>query len=203
MAGSSRAGHFFLGNSLYDRQSSCAAGKALGCSMAVAAHALEFVLAYFAAKSIAVDSQCFRAAGLIAVAAFQHAANEFFLEFTDCFFEQDSPLDHHSDERFQLIFHDFTLRRRFGMDSSLGSVESVAGNALIGFSILIPRSRDNVGRQFGRRRLLIPTNLFEIIANVLFIERGLRLARHILIAGPESGGIGRQGLVNPDQLVTN
>jgi hypothetical protein len=76
----------------------------------VAADALEFVLAYFAAESIAVDSQRFRAAGLIALKAFQHTAYELFLEFTDCFLEQDSSLHHHSDQRFQLIFHDCTLR---------------------------------------------------------------------------------------------
>lgn len=79
-------------------------------SVAVAPYAFEFVFAYFAAKSIAMDSQGFRTAGLIALAAFQHTADELFLEFTDCFFEQDSSLDHHSDQRFQLIFHDCTLR---------------------------------------------------------------------------------------------
>jgi hypothetical protein len=79
-------------------------------SVAVAAHALEFVFAYFAAQRVAVDSQLFRATGLIALAAFQYTADKLFLEFTDRFFEQDSPLDHHSDQRFQLIFHVCTLR---------------------------------------------------------------------------------------------
>jgi hypothetical protein len=79
-------------------------------SAAVAAYAFEFVFAYFAAQRVAVDSQLFRAAGLIALAAFQNTADKLFLEFTDCFFEQDSSLDHHSDQRFQLIFHDCTLR---------------------------------------------------------------------------------------------
>ena len=78
--------------------------------MAVAAYALEFILAYFAAKRIAVDSQRLRAAGLIAFAALQHTADELFLEFTNRFFEQDSSLDHQSDQRFQLIFHVCTLR---------------------------------------------------------------------------------------------
>ncbi len=79
-------------------------------SVAVAAYAFEFVLAYFAAQRVAVNSQFFRAAGLIAFATFQHAADEFLLEFAHCLFEQDSSLDHHSDQRFQLIFHDCTLR---------------------------------------------------------------------------------------------
>jgi len=78
--------------------------------VAVAAHALKFVLAHFVAQRIAVDSQHFRAAGLIAVTAFQNTADEFFLKFPNGFFEQDSSLDHHSNQRFQLIFHDGTLR---------------------------------------------------------------------------------------------
>jgi len=78
--------------------------------VAVAAYALEFVLAYFAAKRIAVDSQGFGTAGLIAFAALEDTADELFFEFTDCLFEQDPSLDHHSDQRFQLIFHDCTLR---------------------------------------------------------------------------------------------
>jgi hypothetical protein len=78
--------------------------------MAVAAHAFEFVLSHFATECVSVDSQRFRAAGLIAITAFQDTANEFFLKFADCFLEQDSSLDHHSDQRFQLIFHDCTLR---------------------------------------------------------------------------------------------
>jgi hypothetical protein len=80
-------------------------------SVAVAAHAFKFVFAYFAAQRVAVDSQLFRASGLIPLAAFEHAADEFLLELADCFFEQDSSLDHHSDQRFQLIFHDCTLRK--------------------------------------------------------------------------------------------
>lgn len=79
-------------------------------SVAVASYALEFILAYFAAKRVAVDSQRLRAAGLIALAALQHTADKLSLEFTDCFFEQDSSLDHQSDQRFQLIFHVCTLR---------------------------------------------------------------------------------------------
>jgi hypothetical protein len=79
-------------------------------SVAVAAYTLEFVFAYFAAQRVAMDSQLFRATGLIALAAFQDTPDKLFLEFADCFFEQDSSLDHHSDQRFELIFHDCTLR---------------------------------------------------------------------------------------------
>ena len=79
-------------------------------SVTVAAYAFEFVFVYFAAQRVAVDSQLFRATGLIAFAALEHTADEFLLEFAHCLFEQDSSLDHHSDQRFQLIFHVCTLR---------------------------------------------------------------------------------------------
>ena len=124
MAGPSRAGHFYLRDLSYARvvtlagssprqaalQMAAPRGGERLASVTVAAHAFEFVFAYFAAQRVAVDSQLFRATGLIALAAFKHTADKLFLEFTDCFFEQDSSLDHHSDQRFQLIFHVCTLR---------------------------------------------------------------------------------------------
>ena len=78
--------------------------------MAVAAYVVELVLAYFAAQCVAVDSEGFRGTRLVAFTALQNAADKFLFEFNDCFFEQYSPLDHHSDQRFQLIFHVCTLR---------------------------------------------------------------------------------------------
>jgi hypothetical protein len=133
MAGPSRAGHFYLRDLSYARvvtlagssprqaegvmkgrqaalQMAAPRGGERLASVTVAAYAFEFIFAYFAAQRVAVDSQLFRATGLIALAAFKHTADKLFLEFTDCFFEQDSSLDHHSDQRFQLIFHVCTLR---------------------------------------------------------------------------------------------
>jgi hypothetical protein len=78
--------------------------------MAVAANVIEFVRIDLAAKGVTVDPEGFRGARLVAVAAFQNAPDKFFLEFNNRFFEQDSALDHDSDQRFQLIFHVCTLR---------------------------------------------------------------------------------------------
>jgi hypothetical protein len=71
---------------------------------------IQLILADFAAESVSVDSEGFGSAGLISVKAFQHTLDEFFFEFRNRFFEQDAPLNHHSYQRFQLIFHDCTLR---------------------------------------------------------------------------------------------
>ena len=50
-------------------------------------------------------------AGLVAVGAVQNALDETLLEFSHCFFEQDTPIHHLSDKPVELIFHDRTLRR--------------------------------------------------------------------------------------------
>jgi hypothetical protein len=54
------------------------------------------------------------------------------------------------------------------------------------FNILGTRRLDDVIRKLGCRPLLIPADLLEVIADELFVERRLRLARRILIGWPES-----------------
>jgi hypothetical protein len=78
--------------------------------MAVAAYVVKLVFADLAAQGVAVDSEGFRGTRLVAIAALQYAPDEFLFEFDDRFFEQNSSLDHHTDQRFQLIFHVCTLR---------------------------------------------------------------------------------------------
>jgi len=82
-------------------------------SGAAAADAFKFVLVHFPAQRVAVNSELFSCAGLVSVGALQHAADEFLFKFRDRFLEQNSTLDHHSDQRFELVFHDCTLRRTF------------------------------------------------------------------------------------------
>jgi len=65
----------------------------------------QFVFSDFSAKRIPVDAENLRRAGLIAVQPFQNALDEFLLELSHSFFEQNSAIDHHADQRFQLIFH--------------------------------------------------------------------------------------------------
>ena len=78
--------------------------------MAAVTVRIELVLANLAAQSVAVYSQNFGSAGLVAVRAIEHAFDEAFFEFPDSFVEQNSTLHHLIDEPFQLVFHDGTLR---------------------------------------------------------------------------------------------
>jgi hypothetical protein len=80
---------------------SCCVGVSAG-----AADVVELVFADFAAEGIAVDAEEFGGARLIAFGAFEDAADEFLLKFGDGFFEADAAVNHGSNERFQLIFHD-------------------------------------------------------------------------------------------------
>jgi hypothetical protein len=47
-----------------------------------------------ATQRIAMDAQQAGGAGLISIRAIQHALDEFFFEFVDCFFKQNASLDH-------------------------------------------------------------------------------------------------------------
>src|SRR5271168_5138170 len=95
------------------------AGPAMGRSFflwsAAVARAIEMVFGNLAAKRIAVDSEDLGGAALVSIRVFEHAPDEFFLEFRAGFLEQDAALDHHSDQRFQLLFHVCTLRSSAGI----------------------------------------------------------------------------------------
>src|SRR5277367_2965113 len=58
----------------------------------VASAVVQLVFVHFAAKGVAMDSQCFGGARLISVQALQHSLDEFLLEFRDRFFEQNPAL---------------------------------------------------------------------------------------------------------------
>lgn len=78
--------------------------------VAAATDVVELIHADLAAECVAVNSEDFGGAGLVAVEAFEDPPDEFFFEFGYGFFEQDTALDHHAYERFQLLFHARTLR---------------------------------------------------------------------------------------------
>jgi hypothetical protein len=63
------------------------------------------VLSDFAAQRVAVNSKNFGGTALVPLGVFQNAFDELFLEFGERFFEQDPAIHHHSDQRFQLLFH--------------------------------------------------------------------------------------------------
>jgi hypothetical protein len=75
-------------------------------ALAGAADVVELVFADFAAEGVAVNAEELGGSGLVAFGAFEDAADELLFKFRDGFFEADAAVNHGSDERFQLIFHD-------------------------------------------------------------------------------------------------
>ena len=71
---------------------------------------VQVIFRNFAAQGIAVDSKDFGSAALVTLGVLQDSPDKFLLEFRHSFFEQNSALDHHSDQRFQLLFHVCILR---------------------------------------------------------------------------------------------
>jgi hypothetical protein len=68
---------------------------------------IQLILAHLPAERIPVNPQNLRSARLVPVQPLQHTLDEFLLEFRYSLFEQNSTINHHSDQRFQLIFHVF------------------------------------------------------------------------------------------------
>ncbi len=79
---------------------------------------IEMVFGDFAAERVAMNSQSLGGAALVSAGVFQDAPDEFFLEFRHGFFEQNAALDHHSDQRIQLLFHVCMLRNEASGEAS-------------------------------------------------------------------------------------
>jgi len=74
--------------------------------------AIELIFADLAAQRVAVNSEHFCRPALIPLRALQSALDKALFKFPDCFLEQNPSFYHLTDEPFQLIFHDSTLRLR-------------------------------------------------------------------------------------------
>src|SRR6266542_519853 len=79
-------------------------------------------------------------------------------------------------------------------------VESLAGDALVGLAVPGHGLLDHLGRERGRRRLVVPAGPVQPVPYVLLVEGGLRPAGRVSVGRPEPGGVGGQGLVDQDQL---
>src|SRR5690348_11737286 len=81
---------------------------------------------------------------------------------------------------------------------SSGPVQFAAGQLPERLFILAAGSGRHVIRQRRGGRLFVPANGFQIIADVLFIERFLALPRLVLVRRPEAGGIWSQNFIRDD-----
>lgn len=78
----------------------CLLGRSLACNLAgfrpsvPLGHAIQFVLAHFAAQRVAVNAQFEGRLSLIAFGAFQSAGYKFFLKFRPGFVQQNPAFNH-------------------------------------------------------------------------------------------------------------
>src|SRR5207249_4236452 len=68
-------------------------------------------------------------------------------------------------------------------------------------AVFLRRLLDDARRQLRARRLTVPADLCEVIADVLLIEARLRASALVLVGRPEAAGVRRQALVDQDNLV--
>jgi hypothetical protein len=63
-----------------------------------------------AAKRVAVDSEDFGCAGLVAIRPLQRPANKFLFEFVDRFVQKYAALEQLAEQGLELVFHSHLLR---------------------------------------------------------------------------------------------
>ena len=66
------------------------------------------------------------------------------------------------------------------------SVEFVADDSLIGFFVFLLRRHHDFRRKRRRGRLLVPSDLFEVVPHILLVEGWLRFSGDVLVRGPEA-----------------
>src|SRR5208283_4068734 len=67
-------------------------------------------------------------------------------------------------------------------------IQFVSRDLEVGVEIFFTGPARHLIGQGGCRRLFVPANLFQIIANVLFVVGLLRSSRRVFAGGPEAGG---------------
>ena len=75
------------------------------------------------------------------------------------------------------------------------------GNQAEGFEILFAGTGDDFVRERGCGSLFVPMDGFEVIADVLLVEGGLRASGVVGCCGPVTGGVGCQNFVGEDDCV--
>ncbi len=75
-----------------------------------------------------------------------------------------------------------------------------SGDKPEGLKILLAGAGDDVVGKRRRRGLLVPVNRFEVVADVLLVEGGLRSARIVGLGGPVAGGVRGEDLVGEGDL---
>src|SRR6266576_985082 len=80
-------------------------------------------------------------------------------------------------------------------------IQFAPGQDAIGFPVLGTSGLDDFRRKFRAGRGFRPLHSLEIVANKLFVERGLWTAGAVVGSGPKARRIGREGFVDPHQVI--
>src|SRR5260370_3346034 len=163
----------------------------------------ELVLTDLAAEGVAMDAEDPRGAGLVAVRAVKHTLDEFLFKFVNRFVKKDPAFHHLTNQAFELLFHWLTLRWQSRSSAAGILVKFASGELAVGFAVLGARGRHHILGKFRPRRLLVPTDPLEIVANKLFVVRRLGAAGLITFGRPKTRGVGGQRFVNPDEFVAD
>src|SRR4051812_15255057 len=100
--------------------------------------------------------------------------------------------------RASLFGHSFRATRasRRNAENALKRMPRQAGE---GFQVFLLGALDDEGWKLGCRRLLVPIDALQIVAQKLFVEARLAAAGLVLVGGPETRGIGGEQFVDEDQ----
>src|SRR5580704_9914124 len=81
--------------------------------------------------------------------------------------------------------------------------EILPAQQVISFLIFLACLADDLFRQYGSGRLLVPIECLQIVANVLLVKRKLRSSGKVSDSRPVAGRIRSQHLIGENQFVTN
>src|SRR5579883_3630331 len=74
------------------------------------------------------------------------------------------------------------------------------GDPFVAFDVALGRFGDDFVGQLGRGRGLVPAGGLQVVADVLLVEALLVLSSLVLVGRPVATGVGREQLINQDEL---
>ena len=119
------------------------------------------VLRHFPGHGVAVHAEHFGGAAEVALGPLEGARDEHLLELAPGIVVEHALVEHFRHELLQLIAH--------------GLGQLAVREAAERFHVLVARALDHLIRQRRDRRLLVPPDLFQVVAHVLLVEAGLSL----------------------------
>src|SRR6185369_15967037 len=91
-----------------------------------------------------------------------------------------------------------TVSRTLGASGTLpkSPSEFAFGEFFVGFDVFGAGAGDDVGGEGGGWAAFVPAGGFQPVADELFVERRLAVARFVLVGGPEAGAVGGEDFVD-------